>query len=175
MKRRGLSNWRREDIFPWALVSAGTFLLVGQLAILLRDLEVLKRFPEFSVVIVTAMLGLALLAFLLAAVMFPWTTRTYSTWFDLVFPQTAQRIEALLKEAEIPYRRDDQPTQRLFIWRPDVVFVLDRPALLVQLRGAEWLRRRYGAITWVYVGRFTRDTKEETRRLLTILNRIEGP
>jgi len=175
MMPRKRSNWTREDLHPWMLFFVGTFTLVGQFALFLRHLDVYREYPRESIGILMMLFSLGLVAFIGVAIMLPWTYRTYSRTFGMRYPDAALRIEAILKEAGMPYRMDPyKPARFLFIWRPNTIFVLDHPKLLIQLLGTEHPRRLLGDLTHVYVGKFTRDTKAETKRLLQRLDAIGG-
>ena len=174
MKQRELSNWRREEVLAWAFLSVVILMLVGQLLILLGNLELLRQYPDESVRTWMGILSIPLIGLAGAVFVLPWTVRTYSRLFAMDYPDTARRIEALLKSEGVPYRREGKPARMFFIWRPNVVLVLEQPALLIQLMGTERPGRYVGSLTRVFVGKFTRDTKEATWRLMKRVDTLDG-
>lgn len=63
----------------------------------------------------------------------------------------------------------------MFSMRFDATFMLERPNLVVEVVGSKKPGKRFGSISRVYVGKFTKENKEATRRLLEELDKIERP
>ncbi len=151
----------------------GVFALAGQLVIFFQSRDVFQGHPEYTG-LVMGILSIPLFALFGAAFLFPWTSRTYSRTFDRRYPEVVKGVESLLREMGIPFHAGPpKPPRLMYIWRPDSVLVLERPPLVLQFLGNGGMEKYAGPLTRLYIGKFTKDTKAETRRIMARFDGIE--
>jgi len=167
--------WNRADLEAYIMLIGGFILLLVEIGLFIHNFGVFSPYLGDIIPIYAGIFAIPILFMIGGAIAYKMVGGKLDHTFPLQYADATRLIEAVLRRRGISYKITAMQPRWLASLQPKVVMTIERWSIRIEVLGHEEQSKFLGPFSRVYIGKITKENKEEVEGLLREIENAGKP